>query len=518
MPRKRRDDKTFESSQMGNGEDTKKVKLVDNGGVGTYAQKLKRKRDQVQKGKQVEEVLNHISNEVNEPDVALRLKSRTSPYTIRAETPSYLKSHNLAIQLHGYSMGVPRRNLYKCATHCVIEMLSDMQISTMTSPFNRRVTAMEWHPTNPDLVVVGSKGGDIIWWDTHNVKNQKFIQGMGAGGIINAIKFWPHDYSKILTAAVDGTVTLNDLEGKNTQILADTLNAHEFWYCSVDIHPVRKFIAAGDNVGKLQFLTYDGKKTFENRLHKNKITHCEFSPLEEWMMCTASTDQTVQIWDIRMIKDRKSSLYKLMHDKPVNSAHFSRTNGCRLLTTDQNNQVRVYLAPEWHLEKTILHPHRFFQHITPIKATWHPLLDLAVVGRYPDPNFTGYHENELRTIDIIDVDTEKIVTRLHDPSAPGLVCVNKFNVNGDTLLSGMGVNLLLWKRKEVAAKIQESLMSKISGKNLDQGSGGQTRSGRSNQSKRANEKLRKMNESKETKQKKAKLQLKVKEENRKGKK
>lgn len=53
-----------------------------------------------------------------------------------------------------------------------------MQISTMTSPFNRRVTAMEWHPTNPDLVVVGSKGGDIIWWDTHNVKNQKFIQGV----------------------------------------------------------------------------------------------------------------------------------------------------------------------------------------------------------------------------------------------------------------------------------------------------------------------------------------------------
>lgn len=50
---------------------------------------------------------------------------------------------------------------------------------------------------------------------------------MGAGGIINAIKFWPHDYSKILTAAVDGTITLNDIEGKNTQILADTLNAHE---------------------------------------------------------------------------------------------------------------------------------------------------------------------------------------------------------------------------------------------------------------------------------------------------
>lgn len=54
---------------------------------------------------------------------------------------------------------------------------------------------------------------------------------MGAGGIINAIKFWPHNYSKILTAAVDGTITLNDIEGKNTQVLADTLNAHEWvWF------------------------------------------------------------------------------------------------------------------------------------------------------------------------------------------------------------------------------------------------------------------------------------------------
>lgn len=50
---------------------------------------------------------------------------------------------------------------------------------------------------------------------------------MGAGGIINSIKFWPHDNSKVLAAAVDGTITLNDIEGKNTQILADTLNAHE---------------------------------------------------------------------------------------------------------------------------------------------------------------------------------------------------------------------------------------------------------------------------------------------------
>lgn len=50
---------------------------------------------------------------------------------------------------------------------------------------------------------------------------------MGAGGIINAVKFWPADQSKVVTAAVDGTVTLNDFEGRNTQIIADTMNPHE---------------------------------------------------------------------------------------------------------------------------------------------------------------------------------------------------------------------------------------------------------------------------------------------------
>ena len=50
---------------------------------------------------------------------------------------------------------------------------------------------------------------------------------MGPGGIINAIKFWPLDYNMILTAAVDGTVRLNDVNGRNSKILADTMNAHE---------------------------------------------------------------------------------------------------------------------------------------------------------------------------------------------------------------------------------------------------------------------------------------------------
>ena len=60
-------------------------------------------------------------------------------------------------------------------------------------------------------------------------------------------------------------------------------------------------------------------QVFNFRLHKQKVTNIEFSPREEWLLCTSSIDQTVQFWDVRMMKDRKSSLYVLKHDKGVNS-------------------------------------------------------------------------------------------------------------------------------------------------------------------------------------------------------
>ena len=34
-----------------------------------------------------------------------------------------------------------------------------------------------------------------------------------------------------------------------------------------------------------------------------------------------------------------------------------------------------------------------------MQACWHPLTDVVLAGRYPDPNFPGYKEGELRTID-----------------------------------------------------------------------------------------------------------------------
>jgi len=58
---------------------------------------------------------------------------------------------------------------------------------------------------------------------------------------------------------------------------------------------------------------------WSHKLHKNKINHTEFHRKQEWLLCTASTDQYVCLWDIRMLKNRDSYLAQLKHEKGINS-------------------------------------------------------------------------------------------------------------------------------------------------------------------------------------------------------
>jgi len=391
-------------------------------------------------------------------------------------------------------------------------MVSNMLLCKKERPFDRRVTAIEWHPTNPNVAAIGSKGGDIILLDLNSEKTcDKMIQGKGAGGSIQAVKFMPKEFSKVLTASIDGTVCYHDI-GQNKKItVTDTMNCWDYWYCSVDINPKTNVIATGDNVGKLVLLTTEGQQTFSQKLHKNKVTHVEFSPREEWTLCTASTDQTVKIWDTRMMKDKNSFLTVLNHNKPINSAYFNLRNGTRLLTTDQHHELRIYQSGSWTLEKTIEHPHRFFQHITPIKAFWHPLEDLIVVGRYPDESLKSSGKDDVRSVDIYGADSGNKMCQLLDPGAKGIVTLNKFNNQGDILASAMGFEILIWRRREEAERLQEEFMAKYKSSRVgsEQGRGAST-SGQSSQGRRRQNKQRKPATREKQPDTKVKLKTKVK--------
>ncbi|XP_076127667.1 DNA damage-binding protein 2 isoform X2 [Alosa pseudoharengus] len=350
-----------------------------------------------------------------------------------------------------------RSHLRQCLQEPFVRSLASYGLHRTVSPFDRRVTCLEWHPTLPTTLAVGSKGGDIVLWDYERPNKMSFVQGDGAGDSVTGMRFNPGNAHQLFISSIGGTTTLRDFNGTVIKVFVNT-ESWDYWYCCVDVSVSRQMLATGDNTGRLVLLGLDGHKIFNDKLHKAKVTHAEFNPRSDWLLATASVDSTVKLWDLRQLKDKKSFLHEMQHNKPVNSAYFNPTDSSKLLTTDQGEEIRVYASSDWSKpEHIIQHPHRQFQHITAIKATWHPVYDLIVAGRYPDERFCV---GDVRSVDVFDANTGYLLRQMLDPNAKGIISLNKFNPLGDVLASGMGVNILVWKREEIVSGMQESLLQK----------------------------------------------------------
>nr|XP_015194062.1 PREDICTED: DNA damage-binding protein 2 isoform X2 [Lepisosteus oculatus] len=418
--------------------------------------------------------------EPSEEPLSRKLKKKKEGVPGKAEARSGLQNNRESVgfqkaarqnsivhYVYKHSLGQNiQSQMRQCLQQPFLRFLNSYSLFHAASPFDRRVTCLEWHPTCPSTLAVGSKGGDIVLLDYEMSKNTKFIQGMGAGGSITDMKFNPFNPSQLFTSSVGGTTSLQDFTGNTIKVFAST-HQWDVWFCSVDVSPSRQVVVTGDNVGRVLLLGMDGTKVWNQKLHKAKVTHVEFNQRCDWLMATASVDHTVKIWDLRSIGDKNSFLHELPHKKAVNSAYFNPTDGSKLLTTDQYDEIRLYSCADFSKPQNVMiHPHRQFQHLTPIKATWHPLYDLIVAGRYPDSRVSP---DELRTIDVFDASTGEVVCQLHDPNAPGIISLNKFNLMGDTLGSGMGFNILIWSREEMLRSRQERLI-RARGDDLGMGS------------------------------------------------
>lgn len=250
---------------------------------------------------------------------------------------------------------------------------------------------------------------------------------------------------------MEGTTRLQDFKGNTLRVYTSSSSC-KVWFCSLDVSAKSHVVVTGDNLGHVILLNTDGKELWNLRMHKKKVAHVALNPCCDWLLATASIDQTVKIWDLRHIKGKASFLYSLPHKYPVNAACFS-PDGARLLTTDQNNEIRVYSASQWDSPLSLItHPHRHFQHLTPIKATWHPRHNLIVVGRYPDPNLKSCVPYELRTIDVFDGSSGEMMCQLYDPGYSGITSLNEFNPMGDTLASAMGYHILIWSHEEARSQ------------------------------------------------------------------
>ena len=75
---------------------------------------------------------------------------------VRVKRPNM--NNNLVTMLGGYSSGLVSKSLLTAAAvRPVIENVARLGVAQLVSPFDRRVTAIAWHPTNPHLAAAGSK-------------------------------------------------------------------------------------------------------------------------------------------------------------------------------------------------------------------------------------------------------------------------------------------------------------------------------------------------------------------------
>ncbi|XP_047312155.1 protein DAMAGED DNA-BINDING 2 [Impatiens glandulifera] len=324
---------------------------------------------------------------------------------------------------------------------------------------SRRVTCLEFHPTNNNILLSGDKKGQLGVWDFHKV-DEKTVYESVHSCILNNMKFSPANDGSVYSASSDGTIGCTDLETGISQSLMN-LNPNGWqgrnrWRMlyGLDVNRDKNLVIVADNFGFLYRVDTRSNCKYEDHIliHKkgSKVTGLQCNPAQPDLLLSCGNDHLARLWDMRMLKTG-SSLCELSHGRVVNSAYFSPQTGNKILTTSQDNRLRVWDYIFGDLEtpsRVIVHSHDFNRHLTPFRAEWDPKdpsESLVVIGRYISENYYG---TALHPIDFIDIKTGKLVAEVVDPNITTISPVNKLHPREDILASGSSRSIFIWKQRD----------------------------------------------------------------------
>lgn len=337
---------------------------------------------------------------------------------------------------------------------------------------SRRVTCLEFHPTKNNILLSGDKKGQVGVWDFDKVHERMVYQNIHTC-IVNNMRFKSTNDGMVYAASSDGTISSTDLEtGMSSSLMNLNPNGWQGpsnWRMlyGMDINSEKGVVLVADNFGFLYMLdTRSNSKIGEAILiHKkgSKVVGLHCNPVQPELLLSCGNDHFARIWDMRQLK-AGSSLSDLAHKRVVNSAYFSPLSGSKILTTSQDNRLRIWDSIFGNLDspsREIVHSHDFNRHLTPFRAEWDPkdpTESLAVIGRYISENYNGA---ALHPIDFIDISTGQLVAEVMDPNITTISPVNKLHPRDDILASGSSRSLFIWRPKEKSEPVEKKDESKI---------------------------------------------------------
>ncbi|KAJ6844536.1 putative protein DAMAGED DNA-BINDING 2 [Iris pallida] len=324
---------------------------------------------------------------------------------------------------------------------------------------SRRITSLEFHPTQDNVLLSGDKKGQLGIWD-YGKLHEKMVYDSIHSCIVNNIKFNSNGEGTFYTSSSDGTICCTDLETGIPLVLLDVnpngWNGAATWRMlyGMDNNPDRGLLLVADNFGYLYMVDGRSKTKIGEPvlIHKkgSKVVGLHCNPAQPDILLSCGNDHFARIWDARRLVG-ESSLASLSHGRVVNSAYFSPRTGNKIMTTSQDNRIRVWDSIFGNLDspsREIVHSHDFNRHLTPFRAEWDPKdpsESLVVIGRYISENYNGV---ALHPIDFIDISTGKLVAEVIEPEITTISPVNKLHPRDDVLASGSSRSLFIWRPRE----------------------------------------------------------------------
>lgn len=95
-------------------------------------------------------------------------------------------------------------------------------------------------------------------------------------------------------------------------------------------------------------------------------------------------------------------------------------NGNKKVRVTQN-QTPCIQGWNKHIDKPV-HCCSCCSDVSFLQATWHPIYDLIVAGRYPDDRICV---GDVRSVDIFDANTGDLLCKMLDPDAKGIISVSR---------------------------------------------------------------------------------------------
>ncbi|WMV46040.1 hypothetical protein MTR67_039425 [Solanum verrucosum] len=164
---------------------------------------------------------------------------------------------------------------------------------------SRRVTCLEFHPTNNNILLSGDKKGQLGIWDFGKVY-EKTVYGNIHNCILNNMKFNPTNDGSIYAASSDGTISCTDLEtGISLSLMNLNPNGWEgpsSWRMlyGLDVNSDRSVVLVADNFGYLYMadIRSNNKMSKPTLIHKKgtKVVGLNCNPLQPDLLLSCGND------------------------------------------------------------------------------------------------------------------------------------------------------------------------------------------------------------------------------------